>query len=66
MTPGAVLALVLQYGPSVIPLLAQLTSWIKENKTEVTAEDFALLAKYAATTSDDYLREAGIIRPPTQ
>lgn len=66
MTPGAILALVLQYGPSIIPLIAQLTAWIRDNKKEVTAEDFALLARYASTTADDYLREAGIVRPPTQ
>lgn len=63
MTPAAILALVLQYGPSVVPLIAQLTAWVKDGKKEVTAEDLALLTRYASATADDYLKAAGIVRP---
>lgn len=65
MKPADVLALVLKHGPAIIPLIAQLAAWVKDGKKEVTPEDLALLAKYAATTADDYLKDAGIVRPPT-
>lgn len=58
MTPAAILALVVQYGPEILPLVQQLVKWVKENKTEVTPEDIALLISYGSKTSAQYLAEA--------
>lgn len=56
MTPAAILQAVLLYGPQMIPLLAQLNAWVKENKTEVTEDDWALLHKYGTKKAEDYLK----------
>lgn len=55
-----VIALIAQYGPSVVGLLQQCISWIESGKTEVTAADLEVLAKLANKTSTDYLIAAGI------
>lgn len=65
MTPAVVLAAVLQYGPTVLPLIQQLAEMAKSGKTEVTPEDIAQLIAYGKKTSADYLREAGVT-PPTK
>lgn len=55
-----VIALIAQYGPSVVGLLQQCTAWIESGKTEVTAADLEVLVKLANKTSTDYLIAAGI------
>lgn len=60
MKPLDILNAVLQFGPTVLPLIGQLTTWIKENKQTVSAEDIAQLIAYGKKTSNDYLKEAGI------
>lgn len=52
----------LKYGPSIIPLLQQVTAWIKGGKTEVTADDVALLVTLSNKSADDYLKEAKVTR----
>ncbi len=54
MTPAAILALVLQYGPQVLPLIQQLTAWVKENKTEVTAADLDILIAFGKAKASDF------------
>ena len=60
MPTAQVIALIAQYGPSVVGLLQQCISWIESGKTEVTAADLEVLAKLANKTSTDYLIAAGI------
>jgi hypothetical protein len=59
MTTAAILAAVLQYGPSVIPLIQQLVTWAEGGKTTVTAADFAILVQLSSKSSADYLAAAG-------
>lgn len=59
MTPEAVLFAVLRYGPDILPVIQQIEGWIKTNKTEVTADDIAVLVAYGRKTSAEYLAEAG-------
>ena len=60
MSTAQVIALIAQYGPSIVGLLQQCTSWIESGKTEVTAADLEVLVKLANKTSTDYLTTAGI------
>ena len=55
MNPQIILAAVLQYGPSILPVIQQIATWIKENKTEVTKEDLDALIAYGAKKAADYL-----------
>lgn len=59
MTPALILTAVLQYGPSILPIVAQLAQMIRENKTEVTAEDIAQLIALGKKSASDYLAAAG-------
>lgn len=59
MPPVAILAAVLQYGPSVLPIAQQLVAMIRDKKTEVTAEDLAQLIELGKKSSADYLAGAG-------
>lgn len=59
MTPALILGAVLQYGPSVLPVIQSLVGMIRDKKTEVTPEDIALLIELGKKSSADYLREAG-------
>jgi len=63
MNPAAILAAILTYGPEILPVIHQVTTWIKNRKEDVTPEDIAQLIAYGNKTSDDYLKEVGI--PPT-
>lgn len=58
MAPAAVLIAVLQYGPAILPLIGQITTWIKDGKTEVTPQDIQELIAYGAKNSAAYLAEA--------
>jgi hypothetical protein len=60
MNTSAVLAALLQYGPTVLPLMAQLTTWIKNGKQDITAEDINLLISYGQKKADDYLVAIGL------
>lgn len=64
MTPAAIAAAVLTYGPSVLPLLQQLAAWIASGKKEVSAADIEQLIAYGKKTSGDYLRDVGLSTPP--
>ena len=59
MAPALILSAVLQYGPSILPLIQSLITMIKTNKTEVTAEDIQMLIDLGKKSSADYLKEAG-------
>lgn len=59
MTPAVILAAVLQYGPSILPLVQQLTAMIRDRKPEVTPEDIAQLIELGRKSSADYLTAAG-------
>lgn len=63
MTPAAILLAVLQYGPGILPLIQQISEWVKSGKQEVTPEDIAQLISYGRKTSADYLAAAGV-KPP--
>jgi hypothetical protein len=64
MTPAAIALAILNYGPSILPVMAQVAAWIKEGKKEVTPEDIQLLISYGKKTSDDYLAEVGMFKAP--
>ncbi len=63
MKPADILIAILQFGPQVLPLIQQVTGWVKEGKKEVTPEDIAQLIEYGRKSSADYLREIGVVRP---
>lgn len=63
MKPADVLIALLNFGPTILPLVAQVSGWIKDGKKEVTPEDIALLIAYGKKTSADYLAEAGVNAP---
>lgn len=57
MPLATVIQLLAQYG---LPLTQQIFAWVKSGKTEVTAEDFEVLAKLSAYRSADSLAAAGM------
>jgi hypothetical protein len=59
MTPIAILAAVLQYGPEILPAIQQIVTWIEGNKTAVTSADINLLVQLGSKKSSDYLADAG-------
>ena len=60
MSTTLVLDALLKYGPTVLPLIAQLTKWIKDGKKDVTPEDIAVLISYGQKRADDYLTAIGL------
>jgi hypothetical protein len=60
MTPVAILLAVLQYGPTILPTVQQIATWIKSGKQDVTPDDIATLIALGKKTSADYLAQAGI------
>lgn len=66
MTTTALLALVIQFGPSIIPLVAKLVSDISAGKANatVTPEDMAELMRLQGLTSADIYKTLGIAPPP--
>lgn len=66
MTPAILLGLVLQYGPSIIPLVASLVQMIKSGKGDqpLTEADWALLIRYGNQKADDYITADGGTPPP--
>lgn len=63
MTPAAILTALLTYGPTILPLIQQVTQWVKDGKQEVSAEDIAELIAYGKKMSADYLLGVGLIQP---
>ena len=59
MTPALILSAVLQYGPSVLPIVQSLVGMIRDKKTEVTPEDIAQLIELGKKGAADYLKDAG-------
>lgn len=57
MTPALIAQLLAQFG---IPLTQQIYVWIKEGKTAVTDDDWAILQALATYRSADALAAAGI------
>lgn len=57
MSAAIIAQLLAQYG---LPLTQQIYLWVKENKTVVTPEDWALLETLAKYRSRDALAAAGI------
>lgn len=64
MTPAAIAAAVLTYGPAVLPLLQQIASWIAAGKKDVSAADIEQLIAYGKKMSGDYLRDVGVSTLP--
>jgi hypothetical protein len=66
MTIALLLQALLQYGPSIIPLVQKLVADIEAGKGNqtVTSADLAELAKLAAQTSGDIYLRLGIEPPP--
>ena len=59
MPPLAILAAVVQYGPSILPMIQSLITMIENKQTTVTAADIQQLIDLGKKTSADYLNEAG-------
>lgn len=68
MTTAALLAAVLQYGPTIVPLVAKLVANIEAGKGNqtVTAADLAELATLASQTGEDIYKRLGITPPPAK
>lgn len=66
ITPVILLQLVLQYGPTIIPLIQKLVADIQAGKgnTAVSAEDLAELARLSALKGEDIYAKLGITPPP--
>lgn len=66
MTTAALLALVVQYGPSIVPLVAKLVADIKAGKgqQEVTQADWDELTRLSLETGDQIYAALGITPPP--
>lgn len=66
MTFSALLPLLLQYGPSIIPLVSKLVANIEAGKgnTTVSDADWAELNRLASQTSSDIYARLGITPPP--
>lgn len=60
MTPLIALDLLTRYGPSAVTLAGKLWALHEAGNKPLTAADFAELDAYAAKTSADFLREAGV------
>lgn len=65
MPPAAILAAVLQYGPTILPVIQELMAMVRDNRAAVTPEDIALLIKLGNKSSTDYLAAAGGAPRPT-
>lgn len=59
MTPLMIAQALVTYGPQILPLIQQVMTWIKENKTEVSPEDIQFLIDLSNKQAADYLKEAG-------
>jgi len=55
-----ILALIAQYGPSILPLVHEVMTWSESGKKTVTAADIQTLIDLGKRTSADYLKEQGI------
>jgi len=66
MTPAAILAALLQFGPTIIPLISKLVADIKAGKgqTEATPEDWAELNRLASLSAESIYSQLGITPPP--
>jgi hypothetical protein len=65
MTTSVLLGLVIQYGPSIIPLIQKLIADIEAGKGNavVSAADLAALSAMANQTSADIYKRLGITPP---
>ena len=59
MPIATILACVVQYGPSVLPVIQELVALIEGGKTSVTSADIATLVALGKKSSSDYLAAAG-------
>ena len=68
MTTAALLTALLQFGPTIIPLIAKLVADIEAGRgnATVTAADLAELASLAGQTGEDIYRRLGIEPPPVK
>lgn len=66
MTFAVLLSAVLQYGPSIIPLVQKLVANIEAGKSNatVTSADLAELIALANQTGSDIYKREGIAPPP--
>lgn len=66
MTTAALLALIMQYGPSVVPLIAKLVADVKAGKgaSEVTDADWAELLRLQGLSAASIYQREGIALPP--
>ncbi len=66
MTPAALIALIIQYGPSVVPLLSRLAADVKAGRgqQELTAADWDELTRLAGLTGAAIYAREGVALPP--
>lgn len=67
MTTAALLTALLQYGPTIIPLVAKLVADIEAGKasTVVTSADLAELSRLGQLTAADIYKSVGVTPPTT-
>lgn len=59
MNPAAIGLALLQYGPTILPMLQEVAKWIEDKKDTVSSDDIAKLIAYGKPTAADYLTAAG-------
>ncbi len=66
MTPAAILTAVLQFGPSIIPIIAKLVSDIQAGRgqTQATQADWDELTRLSNLTAESIYAQLGITPPP--
>ncbi len=67
-TVAMILTAVLQYGPTVVPLIAKLVGDVQAGRgnKEVTPEDIAELVRLSSQSSSDIYAKLGIAPPPAK
>ena len=67
MTPAAILTAVLQFGPSIIPIIAKLVADIQAGKgqTQATQADWDELTRLSSLTAESIYARLGITPPPS-
>lgn len=63
MTPAALLALVVKYGPSIVPIVKKLVVDAKGGDKPISDADWAELDRLAALAGEGLYRSAGVVPP---
>ena len=59
MPPLALAVALVQYGPTILPMIQELLAMARDKRDTVTPEDIALIIKLGNKSSADYLAAAG-------